>query len=314
VADPLPLDPHPLDWSLLRDFLAVAGAGSLSAGARRLSVSQPTLTRRMSALEERLGTALFARTPRGLQLTEAGEALLEPARRVGEEIRELEQTVSGRDAALAGTVRISTTEGLGVRWLTPALIDFQRANPEICIELGLHNQLVDLLRREADIALRIGRPRQSDLVARKGADLVLGLYASRAYLDRAGRPRSLEDLRGHQCVAFDEALRHRGPGAWLEARVAASRVVFRSNSLSAQLAAIRAGYGIGAQARVFVDDDPGLERVLPEVEARVEIWLVTHAGLRRSARIRAVYDFLAERLSAARAAFAPDPPAPRKNR
>ena len=173
----------PLDWTALRDFLAVAETGSLSRAARRLGVSQPTLTRRMAALEERLRTELFRRTPRGVELTEAGESILPAARQMEQEAHAVELAISGRDAALAGLVRVTATEGLGIHWLTPALAEFQLAHPAIEIQLLLQNQVLNLLQREADIAVRLSRPLQSDLVARKVGELAFGLYASREYLD-----------------------------------------------------------------------------------------------------------------------------------
>lgn len=309
VPPPAPsLATEPLEWTALRDFLAVAEAGSLSAAARRLGVSQPTLTRRMAALEERLGAELFLRTPRGLELTDAGEAILEPARHMEQEARAVEVAVTGRDRALAGPVRITATEGLAIDWLTPELAVFQRSHPEIEIQFLIRNTNVNLLEREADIAVRLGRPRQVDLVARRVGDLAYGLYASRAYLDERGRPQNDDDLRQHQAVVFDELLKHAQLGSWLERSLGPARIVFRANSLQAQLAAMRAGYGIGAQAPFIASRRAELERVLPDRSLLLDIWLVTHPGLRRSARMRAVYDFLIERFEVARCALAGEVP------
>jgi DNA-binding transcriptional LysR family regulator len=298
------IDPAPLEWTALRDFLAVAEGGSLSAAARRLGVSQPTLTRRMAALEERLGAELFLRTPRGLELTEAGEAILEPARHMEQEARNAEVAVTGRDRALAGAVRITATEGLAIDWLTPELAVFQRSHPEIEIDFLIRNTNVNLLEREADIAVRLGRPRQADLVARKVGDLAYGLYAATKYLEDRGRPKDDDDLHGHTAVVFDEVLRHAKLGTWLEQSLGAARIVYRANSIQAQLAAMRAGYGIGAQAAFIAGRRPELEHVLPERGLLLDIWLVTHPGLRKSARMRAVYDFLLARFDEARCALA----------
>ncbi len=295
---------EPLDWTSLRDFLAVAELGSFSRAARRLGVSQPTLTRRIAALEARFRTELFRRSSRGVQLTEAGESMLQPARQMQEEAAAVEIAVSGRDAALAGAVRVTATEGLGVAWLTPALAEWQAEHPAIEIDVVIQNEALNLLAREADIALRLGRPRQANLVGKRLARLAFGLYASRAYLARHGRPASGASLSAHRIVGFDDALKHREPSLWLETALAQGRIAYRSNSLLAQIAAMRAGYGIGGCACVIGDADPELERVLPEEETSLEVWLVTHEGLRRSARIRAVFDFLAGRLAAARDDFA----------
>jgi len=193
-----------LNWSSLKDFLAVAECGSLSEAARRYGVSQPTLTRRIAALESSLGAELFRRSPRGLELTEAGEAVVEPARQMEREAQALELAVSGRDRALAGTVRITATEGLAVEWLTPALADFREQHPRIDLEIIVRNTALNVLRREADIAIRLGRPQQMELVTRRVGELVLGLYASRAYLEELGTPRTRDELAEHRGVAFDE--------------------------------------------------------------------------------------------------------------
>lgn len=289
-----------LDWSALRDFLAVAECGSLSAAARRLGVSQPTLTRRMAALQQSLGSELLRRGARGLELTESGEAILGPARQMEQEAQAIELAASGRDQALAGTVRITATEGLAVEWLTPALAAFRERHPQIDLEILVRNTALNVLRREADVAIRLGRPQQAELVARRVAELALGLYASRGYVEACGVPETPQELSGHRGIGFDEAERYTGVGSWLERSLGEARVVYRANSLTAQRAAIRAGFGIGGQSCFIADRDAELVRVLPKAALRVEIWLVTHPGLRRSARIRAIFDFLAERLAAAR--------------
>jgi DNA-binding transcriptional LysR family regulator len=294
IADPA----HTLNWSSVKDFLAVGESGSLSQAARRLGVSQPTLTRRMAALEQSLHAELFRRSPRGLELTEAGEALMGPARQMEAAAKAAELAVSGRDLALSGLVRITATEGLAHEWLTPTLARFREQQPNITIEVLVKNTALNVLRREADIAIRLGRPSQPQLVARRVGDLRLGFYASRAYLERYGTPNA-DDLSGHRGVAFDEADVYTGAGGFLEKALGEADIVYRANTLGAQLAAIRAGFGIGGQANFIARRDPDLVRVLPDTEVRFEIWLVTHPGLRRSARIRAAYDFLVDELGAA---------------
>jgi DNA-binding transcriptional LysR family regulator len=307
--DALRFDPgRALNWSILKDFLSVAESGSLSAAARSMGVSQPTLTRRMAALEESLRAELFRRNPRGLELTEAGEALLGPAQQMREAAHAAELAVSGRDLSLAGSVRITATEGLATEWLTPELADFRRLQPRIDVEIIVRNTGLNVLRREADIAIRLGRPQHAELVARRTAHLVLGLYGSHDYLEQWGVPRTLEDLARHHAVAFDEGDLYTGAGGFVEKALGAAHVVYRANTLAAQRAAIRAGFGVGGQTCFIADRDPELVRVLPEHDVRFEIWLVTHPGLRRSARIRALYDFLGERLAAARPLLAGEVP------
>jgi DNA-binding transcriptional LysR family regulator len=300
VPDPV----HSLNWSSLKEFLVAAECGTLTAAAHRLGVSQPTLTRRISALEESLHTELFRRGPRGLELTEAGEALVGPARQMEDAAHAVELAATGRDRNLAGVVRLTATEGVAVEWLTPVLVRFREQQPLIDVQIIVRNTALNVLRREADIAIRLGRPQQKELVARRTAELTLGLYASRAYLEARGTPRTSGELARHDAIAFDEGDMYTGVGSWLERIVAPARVVYRANTLGAQLSAIRSGFGVGGQACFIADREPELVRVLPELEMRLEIWLVTHPGLRRTARIRAAYDFLADRLVEARALLA----------
>jgi DNA-binding transcriptional LysR family regulator len=289
-----------MDWSILRDFIAVAETGGFSQAARRLRVSQPTLSRRIAALETQLKAQLFQRTPRGLLLTDAGEHVLSGARRVEEEALAIERQAEAAQQALTGTVRISITEGLGALWLPKHLAAFHAKYPGVCVEILVDNRTANLLRREADIAVRLFRPDQPDLIARHIGDMVMGLYGARDYLARHGVPTTLAQLRNHFLVGFDENMSQRSqPVQRLERCFAPEKIVHRSSSLIGQLSATRAGIGLGAHDCLLADADPDLQRIMPEsFEHRMEIWLVTHADMRRSARIRAVYDFLAEALAA----------------
>lgn len=289
-----------LDWGWLRDFAVVAEVGSLSEAARRLGVSQPTLTRRMAALEEQLGAEVLRRGPRGIELTETGEAILQPILRMRDEAGYVDVTATGRDAALSGGVRLSATEGLANYWCTPVLLDFQRAHPAIRIEIDVRYRNANLLRREADVALRLGRPRQQELVARRLGAVGLGLYASTEYLERLGRPGSPEALSEHTYVGFDESIADTDAGRWVESLAGPARPVFRATSLITQLQAIRCGWGIGMSSIFIAEQIPEIERVLPEVGRELGIWIVTHPGLRRSAKIRALFDYIAERFTADR--------------
>jgi DNA-binding transcriptional LysR family regulator len=292
------VSPEGLDWTWLRDFAAVADEGSLSEAARRLGVSQPTLTRRMAALEEHLGSELLHRGPRGIELTEAGEAMLQPVRRMREEAERVGREAGGGDSALSGTVRVSATEGLANHWCTPVLRELQELHPGLRFEIDVSNRNANLLRREADIALRLGRPRQHDLVARRVGAVAVGLYASTEYLTRRGRPRTFDDLANHTSIGFDDSVRDTDVGRWIEDILTGSRMIFRATSLTTQLEAIRAGWGIGVSSIFVADPIPEIERVLEDLDETVDIWLVTHPGLRRSARIRAAFDFLAARFEA----------------
>ncbi|TQV83752.1 LysR family transcriptional regulator [Denitrobaculum tricleocarpae] len=282
-----------LEWDGLRDFAVVAEAGSLSAGAKRLQVSQPTISRRIGALEAHLKARLFNRVPRGLELTEAGEDLLERVRRMELEALSIERFTLGADAAPEGAVRVSVIE-LFAEWLAEEFAAFSRSYPKIRIELIVDNASANLVRREADIAVRMFRPDQPDLVARKVGEHGLGFFASPEYLEKHGTPQRFRDLREHDIVGFDEAAIVSGTAKAMERLAPRERYVFRSNGLMVHVAAMKAGLGVGGTSAFLAEREGGLVRVL-EDKANImqEIWLVTHEDLRRSARIRATMDFLA---------------------
>ncbi|MDX2142136.1 MAG: LysR family transcriptional regulator [Rhodospirillaceae bacterium] len=294
---------HTLDWGALRDFIAVADTGSLSKAAKRLRLSQPTLSRRIAELEVQLNTRLFVRTPRGLLLTDDGENVLEGARRVEQEALGIERRADAAQQRLTGTARVSLSEILGTHWLPRKLAAFHAAHPELCIELVVENRAVDLVRREADIALRLFRPSQPDLVAKKVGGVVMGLYGAKSYFKRHGRPESVHALKDHKLVSFEESMMIRNQAVQrMESCFKREHIVHRSNSFNGQLNATLAGIGLGVHDCFLANAEPTLERILPQhFKHEMELWLVTHADVRRSARIRAVYDFIAAAVAEDRA-------------
>ncbi len=286
-----------MDWNALQDFLTVAETGSLSAAARRLSVSQPTVGRRIELLEKSLNTVLFLRTPRGLQLTQSGENILENARQMQASVDTIERRVSGENQQLEGLVRISLTEALGAIWLPARLAEFHENNPNLQLELHVDDAAVNLIRREADIAVRLAKPDQQDLVARRVGSLHIGLYASPDYLQRRGTPMRMEELHQHLHVGYDQAM-HTIPAIQrLEGLFLARHIRHRSSSRIGLHEAAANGLGIAAISCVTADADPRLTRVLEDVmDYSREIWLITHVDLLRSARVRAVFDFLVSAL------------------
>ena len=286
------------DWSLYRTFLSVFRSGSLSAAAREEGLTQPTVGRHVDALEKALGVALFIRSQHGLSPTEAAVELLPYAQSLEATAAALVRAAVGR-AGIRGTVRITASEVVGGEVLPPILSELHRAHPELVIELVLSNRTEDLLRREADIAVRMVRPTQQALVVRHVGDIGLGLHARRDYLERRGTPSNVEELRAHTLIGFDRenafirSVRARG--------FAIERGMFalRSDSDLAQLAALRAGFGIGVCQVPLARRSPDLVRVLPESFLfKLEVWIVMHSELRSSARCRVVADALAEGLAA----------------
>ncbi len=286
------------DWSLVQSFLAVAETGSLSAAGRDLGVSQPTLGRRILALEQSLGASLFQRQPSGMALTPQGQTLLPHARAMQAAAHALGLVAAGEETALAGSVRITASEMISHHVLPPILAELRATVPEIQIELVPTDATHNLLFREADIAVRMYRPEQLDMVARHIGDIPIGLFGASRYLDRRGRPRTRDDLRQHDIVGFDrsdqivEGFRAVG---W-----AVSRDWFplRCDSNAVYWELVRAGCGLGFSQGPLGRADPKVEQI--DIDLGIPplpVWLTTHERIRRTPRIGRVWDHLAEGLS-----------------
>jgi len=292
------MEPREPGWELYRSFLAVLREGSLSAAARALALTQPTIGRHVAALEQAIGVSLFTRSPQGLAPTEAARELEPYAQAMEANARALLRTASGSGLEARGTVRLTASEVSGAEVLPPILATLNREHPSLVIELVLSHRREDLLRREADIAVRMVQPSQEALVARRIGEVPLGLHAHRAYLERRGVPQSLAELATHALVGFDRetvpirALRQRG--------LAVHRGLFalRTDSDLAQLAAIRAGFGIGICQIGLGLRDPDLVHLLPSaLHIGLTTFVVMHEDLRGSRRCRLVFDAVAEGLA-----------------
>jgi DNA-binding transcriptional LysR family regulator len=286
------------DWSLYRAFLAVMTEGSLSAAARALGLTQPTLGRQVAELERALGVALFTRSPQGVKPTDAALDLRPHAQAMAGAASALVRAASGAGDTARGVVRLTASEIIGAEVLPPILADFRPLHPGVAVELSLDNQQQDLLRGAADIAVRMVRPTQDALVARRLADTHLGLYAHRRYAEAEGLPATVDDLPAHAVIGFDRGTPFlRG----LAQRLPLSRdgFSFRADSDLAQLAALRAGFGIGFVQHGIARRDPDLIPVCPgQIGFALEVWLVMHEDLRATLRMRTMFDHLAEGLSA----------------
>jgi len=281
------------DWQLVRSFVAVMRAGNLTAAARRLGASQPTLGRHIRDLEALSGEVLFVRQGTKLIPTERARTLFAWAETLEQDMTALSRAFAARMLDVPGVVRITATH-LFAEHVVPALLtEVMAANPGLEIEILANDSLENLVRRDADIAVRFARPGQDGLLARKIADFELGLYASRAYLDRYGRPRTLQDLTAHSATSTLSGNEVRHFFARLLPEGTAVRLRLRSNSAQAQEAGIRAGLGLGAMAVWRAAEFPELERVMPDLPVPiVPLWLVAHEDLNRSRRIRLVFDAL----------------------
>ncbi len=286
-----------LDWNLIRSFLAVAEAGSLSGAARRLSTSQPTLGRHIAELERQLGTSLFHRGRGGYMLSDQGAALLDRARQVGAQADAFVRLAQGATDTVAGTVRITASEVVAALVLPDMLARFAKIEPGIEVEIVATNQVDNLLRRDADIAIRMTQPAQLDLVARKVADLPLTACAATRYLDRRGRPQTAEDLLRHDLIGFDRGTEIIDEFARLGVLVDRHAFRLRSDNQIVVWQAIRAGNGIGFAQRSLVARSAEVEAVLPDLPLpTLPVWLAMHRDLRGSPRVRAVSDFLFDEL------------------
>lgn len=285
------------DWNLIKSFVTVAETGSLSGAARRLVASQPTLGRHIAELEQALGVTLFRRGRRGYELTEAGSALYERGRAVGEQANAFSLLALGSVEAIEGTVRIAASEVVAAYVLPQMMSRLGEEEPGIEVEIVASNQVENLLRRDADIAIRMVRPAQNELVSRKVTDIALCLCAAKSYLDRHGRPEKPTDLADHALVGFDRSDEIIRGLTTFGIAVGRSNFRFRTDNQIVLWEAVRAGNGIGIGQEPLANRDPDLEKLLPEVPLPVlPVWLAMHRDVRTSMRIRRVADFLHEEL------------------
>jgi len=285
-------------WDLWRAFDAVIDTRSLSAAARRLGATQPTLGRQIEALETALGYPLFVRSQRGLTPTNAALALAPLAATMTATAGALARAgASGSDEI--GVVRVTASEVIACEVLAPMLPEFRAVHPGIEIEISATNTVANLLTREADIAVRMVSPQQQALVARRIGAVDVVLYAHADYLARHGTPASLADLGGHTLIGYDRDLvlldQLEATGFSIDPRSFAIRA---DNNL-VQHALLRAGVGIGGMQRQLAARSPGLVEVLPGAfRLPLDIWVVMHEDLRGAKPVRALFDFLATGLEA----------------
>jgi DNA-binding transcriptional LysR family regulator len=286
-----------ISWELYRSYLSVLKEGSLSAAARDLGITQPTVGRHIAALERALGLALFTRSQFGLMPTEAAQGLRAYAETMASTAASLERAATAHGEGVRGVVRVSASDVMGVEVLPSLIEQVRRRYPDLKVELVLSNRVQDLLRGEADIAVRMMRPEQEQLLARRVGSIEIGLHAHRDYLARRGTPHRVGELAGHALIGFDQ------PSAYVRK---ASRAVpyFSRDSFSiysdsdlAQLALIRSGAGIGGCQVPLARRNDRLVRVLSaEFSLQLETWVAMHEDLRASPRCRVMFDALVQGL------------------
>lgn len=291
-----------MNWDDARIFLAIARHGQILGAAKALNLNHATVARRLTALETALGSTLFQRKTNGTELTQQGLKFLEFAEFM--ESASLAATeAAGADSAVEGTVRIGAPDGFGVGFLAPRLGELVERHKGLVVELVPVPRAFSLSRREADIAVTLERPREGRLVARKLTDYRLGLYASRAYLDAHGTPKTTADLVAHRLVGYVEDLLYTSTLDYTAEFLKDWRSTIAVSSAMGQTEAVRAGSGIGILHDFMARRDDTLVPVLPDQTLTRSYWTVVHEDLRSLRRVALVGEFLAEIVSRDRAMF-----------
>ncbi len=287
-----------MDWDKLRIFHAVASAGSFTHAGQMLALSQSAVSRQISALEEEILTPLFQRHARGLTLTDEGELLYCAVSDVLARLGQAEEALKNAQSAPRGSLKVTSSHGLGTYWLLPRLNEFLTEFPELQVHLVFEDHELDLAQREADIAVRMRAPVQADLIQRKLFTVHYHIYAAPEYLARAGKPETVEDLSGHTLIVYGEtAAPEIRDVNWLldsTQRVAPVGVrVLRINNMTGILYATEAGIGVAALPDYIAVQRPHLVRLLPDVDGpSFDAHLVYCEALRQSKRVAAFRDFL----------------------
>jgi DNA-binding transcriptional LysR family regulator len=287
-----------MDWDNVRFFLAVYRNHSLRAAARHLGVDQATTGRRLSALERQLSAKLFVRTPGGYLPTPAAELLFASAERIEDEAKGMARSALGLDQRLTGLVRVATGEGLASVLVIPAMERLHELHPDIRITLLTARNFADVARDEADIAVRTLRPTSRGLITRKLGSLSSRLYASAEYLDRRGHPRKAEGFKGHDLIMpFPLPA---PPIVWCGETTSQGRIVVEANSMLGRVESAARGLGVALLLDSIVTPEKGLKPIWPNRREPYDIWLVVHADVQRTTRVRAVLDAIADAFHAMR--------------
>lgn len=282
-----------VEWSDVRVFLAVARAGSLGGAARAIGQSQPTMGRRLRALEQSVGQELFQRTNEGFVLTGAGAAVLAHAERIEEEALGFERLLAGEQRELEGLLRVSSSDWFGAYLLTPVFAEFARAHPRVTVELVTDARLLNLARREADLVFRIQRFADADVIQRRLMSVPYGLYSAHPV------DASIEgNGAGHAVITLDAAFSDFPDLKWLKSTLPNAHVAFTSNSREAQARMCAEGVGLAVLPRPIGDSMQGLARVdLSTQPPSRDVWLGYHRDLRRLTRLRALVDLTVKQLA-----------------
>jgi DNA-binding transcriptional LysR family regulator len=290
-----------VDWNDYRIFLAIARNGTLSEAARKLGLSQPTMGRRLSALEQALGHLLFQRTADGYVLSSEGRSILNCIEQIEEQSTAIERKLAG-ESVLDGLVRVSTTEWFGAHVLAPIFVQVRADHPGLVIELITETRLASLARREADLSFRFREFDEMDVIQTRATGMDFGVYASRAYLERHSpiTPElSSANGEGHTLITMDTQFGDLADVPWLMTRLPRAEVGLRANSRDVQARLCAAGAGIAVLPRQICQLDPRLvEIALDALPPGRTVWAGYHKDLKRSPRVRTVLHRTLEMLAA----------------
>ncbi|MGF6753548.1 LysR family transcriptional regulator [Paraburkholderia sp. GAS42] len=284
---------HNPEWNDVRIFLAIARSGTLGAAAKQVGQTQPTMGRRLRALEEALGHVLFQRTSDGFVLTDEGAAVLAYAERMEEEALGFTRALAGSDAQLTGVLRVSSSDWFGVHVLTPVFARFLARHKGVSLELVTDSRPYNLARREADLAFRITPFDEPDVIQRKLMHMDYALYGrSDLVPPRAG------DGEGHTLISMDSAFDVLPDVVWVKRMLPKATIAFGSNNRGAQARMCAEGGGFAVLPCPLGDTTPGLQRIdLGETPPGRDVWFGYHRDLRRVARLRAIVDMTVEALA-----------------
>jgi len=287
---------RPLSWDDLQVFLAVVQHGSIPAAARALGVNHSTVLRRIGSLEDALSTRLFDRLPSGYALTSSGNEIAERLAGISEQIDGAQRQLMGVDVEIKGVIRLTSTDTLVHGMLMPLIVGFQERHPGVQVQIVVNNSFLSLTKREADVAIRGSNRPPENLVGRRVGDIQVAPYASRAYLQAAGRKTKLQD---HAWVAPDESLSHLEQAKWLARTVPVERIALRVDSLVGMVDAVEHGAGVGLLLCPLAQARPALVQLEPpDARLDTQIWILTHPDLKQVARIRAFTQFMFDALVA----------------
>jgi DNA-binding transcriptional LysR family regulator len=281
-----------MNWDDLRFFMAVARTRTLNAAAKTLAVDATTVGRRIERLSRKLNTSLFEIGPAGHWLTTSGIALLQHAEDVERSVIAASSALTGEQSRLAGTVRLSLSEGFATWVVARHLQSFVESHPEINLEIVTTNGFLNPSKREADLAVMLARPIKGPLIARKLANYSLGLYASHDYLTSHRAPDTIADLPQHTLIGYIPDFIYAEELRYLTEIDDSLVPTLSSSSINVQLAMTRSALGVCVLPNFIGALDASLCAIIPSVQIRRNFWIVVHRDLAKVARVRAIIDWL----------------------